>query len=178
MTQACLVRAPVSGQCTSGVKTFMGRRLKLGRHVKRTPTHWFVSVAAWCAVVVATTGASRQRAVDEIAVDDPRPLAAAIQELQRRYGWVVTYEDPPYEFVADTLDVTEAFSRTRDPSNKRRELIPLGGSFTFVYAAGGPSTGPEAQPTLTALLRSYHQSGNTGVFRLVRTGDVFHVVPA
>lgn len=146
--------------------------------MQSTRIRWFVSVAAGCALVSAATGASRQRAADEIAVNDPRPLAAAIEELERRHGWVVTYEDPPHEFVADTLDVTDTLSRNRDPSNKRRVLIPRGGAFTFAYRDGGPSREPAVQPTLVALLRSYHQSGNPGVFRLVRTGEVFHVVPA
>ena len=39
-------------------------------------------------------------------VDDPRPVAAAIDELTSRYGYLITYEDPPYSYSDDVKDVT------------------------------------------------------------------------
>lgn len=43
----------------------------------------------------------------EIRVDDPRPLASVTQELEWRYGWIVTYEDPRHEYSGDIQDVTQ-----------------------------------------------------------------------
>jgi hypothetical protein len=32
-------------------------------------------------------------------VNDPRPLAAALEQLEKRHGWVITYDDPPYLYA-------------------------------------------------------------------------------
>jgi hypothetical protein len=42
-----------------------------------------------------------------LTVQDARPVAKAIQELENRYGWRITYEDPPYIHNSDITDVTE-----------------------------------------------------------------------
>ena len=31
------------------------------------------------------------------------PVAEAIEELERRYSWQITYEDPPYVYYGDIL---------------------------------------------------------------------------
>jgi hypothetical protein len=41
-----------------------------------------------------------------LTVRDPRPVAKAIEELDTRYGWQITYEDPPYIHDSDIPDVT------------------------------------------------------------------------
>ena len=108
-----------------------------------------------------------------ITVDDPRPLAAAILVLEQRYGWIVTYEDPPYEFAADSRDVTEEIRRSHD--SNRRVLVPVGGPFSFSYAT--PETTRQPMAILERLLTSYHVSGHAGEFRVAKTGSVFHVLP-
>ena len=30
----------------------------------------------------------------KLSVEDPRPVAQAIEILKEKYGWVITYEDP------------------------------------------------------------------------------------
>jgi hypothetical protein len=42
-----------------------------------------------------------------ITVQDARPVAKAIQELEKRYGWQITYEDPPYSHYSDLTDATD-----------------------------------------------------------------------
>jgi hypothetical protein len=41
-----------------------------------------------------------------ITVQDPRPVAKAIEELENRYGWQITCDDPPYNHYSDITDVT------------------------------------------------------------------------
>ncbi len=36
-----------------------------------------------------------------------RPVAEAVRELERRYDWQITYEDPPYVHYSDIVDVTD-----------------------------------------------------------------------
>ena len=41
-----------------------------------------------------------------VTVQDPRPVANAIQELEKRYGWLITYVAPPYSHNSAITDVT------------------------------------------------------------------------
>jgi hypothetical protein len=114
-----------------------------------------------------------QSAKDYVAVDNPRPLAKAIEVLERRYGWIVTYEDPRVENSADLEDVTAAVRNSPGP----RVLIPKGSAFTFVYDKPILENNAQAGPILAALLTTYSTSGNPGEFRLLTSGNVYHVVP-
>jgi hypothetical protein len=109
-------------------------------------------------------------------LDDPRPLARAVEALEKRFGWVITYEDPPFAHVNDLADVTA--SVRRDVSGSAKVLIPRGGSFAFSYdpPLGVPELDEET--VLVALLDHYHLSGNPGVYRLLRSASAFHVVPS
>jgi hypothetical protein len=42
----------------------------------------------------------------KLGVDDPRPVAKAVEELVSRYGYVITYEDPRHAYEGDIQDVT------------------------------------------------------------------------
>ena len=84
------------------------------------------------------------------------------------------YRDP--RLVADIRDVTQAVRKDYDQS-KPRVLVPGGGALTFNYSVDTLGNA-DALSVLPALLNSYHLSGNPGVFRLLRTGTMFHVIPA
>jgi hypothetical protein len=111
-----------------------------------------------------------------IDVNDPRPLASAVEVLEQRHGWVITYEDPPYLYAPDISDVTAQVRR--DLSSEPRVLIPKGGSFHFTYVLPSAASPAEASAVLTALLEEYHRSGNSGVFKVVQTATAFHIVPS
>jgi hypothetical protein len=111
---------------------------------------------------------------DEISVIDPRPLASAVWALEKRFGWTITYEDPPYEFAADIQEVTSSVRKDYDPS-KPKVFIPRGGRFTFPVNDNADTSPPSE--VLVALLNSYHASGYPGEFRIISGGKTFHVVP-
>ena len=106
----------------------------------------------------------------EVTVDDPRPLARAIDAIEQRFGWTVTYEDPPYENASEIEDVTTRVRR--DGKTHPRVLGPRGGAFHFSYARGS-----DAEGLLGALLERYEASGNPGFYRVFQEGAAFHVVP-
>lgn len=107
----------------------------------------------------------------DVAAAGPRPMADAILELQRRHGWIITYEAPPYEFAGDILDRTSLLSGDR--RDGRRVVGPRFRPLAFRYDS------PDARPgeVLSAMLASYNQSGNGDEFHLMQAGDVSHVVP-
>jgi hypothetical protein len=132
-------------------------------------------VALW---VMYLTGAHQDtRALaqvgEQIATDagDARPLATVVRELAHRLKSVVTYEDPPWDYAADFHDVTAEVRRDGDMSKK--VFSPRGGRFEFIPPAA--AVGPDA--ALRTLVNAYNRSGLDGEFDLLRTDEVYHVVP-
>jgi hypothetical protein len=42
-----------------------------------------------------------------ITVQGASPVAKAAEELEKRHGWQITYEDPPYIHNSDITDLTD-----------------------------------------------------------------------
>lgn len=123
-------------------------------------------------------GASRA----QVSVEDPRPVAKAIETLEARHGWVITYEDPPYAHHGDVVDVTAEVRKDLHkfrPGEAPKVLIPKGGALAFEYdlaAASGHAADPAA--VVRQLLDAYARGGGAGAFRLEGGGQVVHVIPA
>jgi hypothetical protein len=142
-------------------------------------------------VMLASAGLSRgamqNRPTVTITVDCggvcARPLAETVTALEKRYGWVITYEEPPYVHPSEISDVTHLVSKAYDPANpydptKARVLIPKGGTFEFEFFAPLSHDANPQELTLQSLLAQYRESGlPEGGFRVLRTGSVFHIVP-
>src|SRR5262249_12119995 len=146
---------------------------------------WLSRVPTLCVLLFALAAQVRgalQTKAAEIIVDDindARPLATAVRELEKRYGWIITYEEPPWEFAADLVDVTGTVRKDYDPTKSQPKiLIPRAVPLQFTY--GVPDESPRSDPmsVLPALLEAYELSGNRGKFRIISTGAVFHVVPS
>ena len=122
-------------------------------------------------LLFASSGSSQDNQTVNINVNSPRPLASAVEEIERRSARVITYEDPFYLYASDIEDVT--LSVRRDGQTEPRVLVPRGGPFFFQY----PAAASVDSSVLDKLVDEYNLSGHPGVFRLIRTGDVCHVVP-
>ncbi len=137
-----------------------------------------IALAAFAAV-----GAAPPEHFDpvDLAVDSPRPLAAAIELLEARHGQVITYEDAPYESPADVADVTLAVRQDLAdyPAGRApRVLIPRPAKIEAGYLVAQSTGQPDDIATVVQMLVDVHaQSGNPGSFEL-RAGDAaWHVVP-
>jgi hypothetical protein len=123
-------------------------------------------------LVTATFG---QNGSVNLSVNDVRPVAAAIMSLETKFGWVITYEDPPYAFAGDIQDITERVRKDLNrygPGIAPRVVGPRGGALSVSYTANLNDPLSVIQSVLDA---EAARSGN--VFRVERDGDVFHVVP-
>ena len=119
-----------------------------------------------------------------ITVQSGRPVAEAIEELETRYGWQITYEDPPYVHYSDITDVTD-LGRPKVPVRSQsqlqaalqpenhRTLVPKGGSLTFTL----PSAVPDELGAVEALLKSYNESHRGFEFTVVQGASLLHVMP-
>jgi hypothetical protein len=97
-----------------------------------------------------------------IMANSPRPLEQVLDALQRKYGWIVNYEDPQYVSAVDVVKGSDDNSQ-----------VPAGGNFTFEFSGASP----DQEKTLRQLVDTYNKSKNPGQFELRHTADgVFIVV--
>ncbi|MBI1747001.1 MAG: hypothetical protein HYR55_10490 [Acidobacteria bacterium] len=141
-----------------------------------------VAVLAMMAYPVVLGDNSQADQVVKLSVDDPRPVAKAIETLQAKYGVVITYEDPRYLHEGDIKDVTEQVRKDLaryEKGKAPRVLIPKGGKIDIAYSVS-PTTGkPENLAALLQMLLDAHAANdNPGVFRVEQSGEILHVVPA
>lgn len=120
-----------------------------------------------------------------ITVQSGRPVAEAIQELEKKYGWQITYEDPPYVYYGDLTDVSDIdwpgvpvrsppqLQLARESGGHHRTLVPKGGSLSFTL----PSADPDELGAVEALLKSYNESHRGFEFAVVQGDGLVHVVP-
>jgi hypothetical protein len=123
-----------------------------------------------------------------VDVTDPRPVANAVEQLEKIYGWPITYEDPIYVHESQLHDVTEQVQHTSNPSY--RTIIPkdIALSFSYKPPSSGPSQRDEQQQTqsdtevavfdaLKSVLDGYAAAGGSVTFTITEENGVFHVVP-
>ena len=91
-----------------------------------------------------------------INADSPRPLEQALDALQRKYGWVVNYEDPQYVAMADYIENAGA-----DHSR-----IPAGRDFSVEFP-----TGTTEERVLRLVVDAYNKSSNPGHFEVRQLAD-------
>jgi hypothetical protein len=114
--------------------------------------------------------------VARIVVDDGSPVYRVVRELERRYGWYMTYEDPPFQHASELRDVTHPEYRRTHP-NEAPALLPRTRHFEFAYSTPEDGTAPNLRDTLDVLYRSYNTSGNPGVFADDHIGAFVHIHP-
>jgi hypothetical protein len=119
-------------------------------------------------------------ASDQTIIDSPRPVAAAIKKIEAVYGWPVTYEDPPYAFSGDLVDMAARYSKP----DAAPWPVPRGGTFALQLESaaklefGERSSEGSARDAILAMLKSYSASvGGDELFTLTESDGLFHVVP-
>lgn len=106
-----------------------------------------------------------------LSANDPRPLAQALDTLQREYGWLVNYEDPQYVSKLDLVEVTNP-PQHRNAGSNSRVHYPGGGALNLDFPNGvAPNSSPKEQTTLQLLVDAYNRSNNPGRFELRKTAE-------
>jgi hypothetical protein len=95
-----------------------------------------------------------------IAANSPRPLEQVLDALQKKYGWVVNYEDPQFMSKPDVV-ATPAAGEHNAASNVPARM-PGGGAFSVEF----PADAPEEGKILQIVVDAYNRSDNPGRFEL------------
>jgi hypothetical protein len=115
---------------------------------------------------------SEEQGTVHILASAVRPLAQTLDALQKKYGWVVDYEDPRY--VAK-VDVTELVDPLRGPKPR---LVPVGGHFEAAFPTPTGEASPEApkdkdleEKAIRLVVDAYNHSNNAGQFELRKSSE-------
>lgn len=153
---SCLVwiaLAQTAVPTTSPSKTESGTQPKAASPVQSSPVSAYLKEAVM----------SESAGTVHVSANSPRPLEQVLDGLQKKYGWVVNYEDPQYVSHVDLMD-------THDASAAQ---VPAGGSFSVDF----PATAPDEEKILRLVVDAYNRSKNPGQFELRRSQQgLFYVI--
>ena len=91
-----------------------------------------------------------------VVANSPRPLEQVLDALQRKYRWVVNYEDPQYVTTADYVE----------NAGSDHSRIPAGRSFSVEFP-----TGTAQEKVLRFVVDAYNKSSNPGHFEVRQLAD-------
>lgn len=151
----------------------------------RTPSPRPLGLAIISTLVVFSTASmpfvAAQTPGVTLTINSPRPVAKAIEELMDKYGYVITYEDPPYVYSGDLNDVTQQYRKDVKrfpPESAPRLWVPMGGALQVQLPSDTKPTEQDIQHTLQQLVQSQLDAGQGGGhFVVEEDGSTFHVVP-
>lgn len=128
-----------------------------------------------CPLLLAPIASAGQQETAEVVFTDPRPVGAAVLELERRCRCVITYEDVRWT-ESQVEDAAEVPARSRDG---RRAQVPRGRPLTVTLSSKlDPAAPGEVTAALESVFQAFERTGSPGSFRVVSRPDAFHVVPA
>jgi hypothetical protein len=148
------------------------------------------TLAAFCAVATSVSMLTASPAAypqistssQSTTVENPRPLAAAVDALQNTFGYVITYEDPPFAYQGDLEDRTSELDgadteQTQTRRHTRRMLVPVGGTLTFAQPPIAAMNRSAMAALLSQIATAHNSTSRGGRFSIVQTESVFHAVP-
>lgn len=126
----------------------------------------------------ASVVALAQTAV-HIKVNQPRPLEAALDKLEKAIGVPINYEDPRFACPADVTDVTatvqSAAQRAANPNT--RIIVPKGGPLSLDTSVPAKPQSSDALAAVTLLRVQHEARGYPGRFSVKQVGSVVTVEP-
>ena len=124
--------------------------------------------------IIALGFVSSQQTTTLISVNDPRPLSAAILELEKVIKQPITYEDPSYSYSADVVDRSNSFRH----ASGAKVLLPKGGALNFPFMPSEVSDRTGTAKVLGRLVTRFNQSYPDGAqFMVLDQDGLFHVIP-
>jgi hypothetical protein len=130
----------------------------------------------------AASGRDSQKVSEiKLSVEDSRPVVKAIETLEKKYGWVITYEDPRYvhdsEIVDTNLNIRKDLNNYKS-GETTKFLAPRGGALEFTYDVASDTNLPVVPAMVVQkMLDAQAARDNGGRFRLETNGQIMHVIP-
>jgi hypothetical protein len=135
---------------------------------------------AICVLAAGTSQMAGAATLTSISVNDGHPVWEIARQLQERYGYAITYEDPRYSNDDDFEDVTLQVRKDLEkyPPGGAPKVVGMKVRSLTLTVPDSPSISPqEMARILQRLVQSQETQGTGGRFRVVQTGNQFHIVP-
>lgn len=134
-----------------------------------------VAALAGAGSIHGATSAAAPR-TESLTVNFPRPLAEVADQLEKRFGVPVTYEDPPYLYPGDIVDLRlQPFESHVDRDHPT--WIPRLGRIDLTYTLSDTRNLDELAAALEQAIVAHTDNGNAGSFRLERRGEILSLIP-
>jgi hypothetical protein len=133
------------------------------------------AASAFCAVAATSTSARWQREIAVDIVEQPRPVALAVRQVEKQLGYVVTYEDTVYRFPGDIVDVSKQILG-RHPSKGPYPGM-RGGTLKFRHSPRASTLAGQVGEVLQEIVDRSRRAGNIGDFQVESALNGYHVVP-
>ena len=154
---------------------------RLGPHLpppagRRLLSAWILSASLALVLLPGTVRAAAPDATMKLTADAARPLGAAAEGVQQRYGIAVTYEDPIWVYSGDLKASPHKVESVKGVAGKPL-IIPAGSRYEveLIPSATAPLLTPMA--VLDAVLQQHEATGQPGRFRVQQDGQVYHLIP-
>ena len=135
-----------------------------------------LKLPVFIAVVAAiTTSVDSQRTIHIAVSNTPRPVFAAVEQVERQFGQRVTYEDVTYVHPDDFYDATSEIRR--DGRTSPKIFAMRSGSIDIEYAPAGQSPVAQVGDILERVVAQSKAIGNAGEFRVEAVAGGHHVIP-
>ena len=116
-----------------------------------------------------------QRSIHIAVSNTPRPVSAAVEQVERLFGQRVTYEDVAYVHPDDMRDVTSEIRR--DGRTSPKIFAMRSGSIDIEYTPARESAVAQVGAILDRVVAQSKAIGNAGEFRVERVDGGHHVIP-
>ncbi len=127
------------------------------------------------------SGLSRAQTKETTSVISPRPVRDVILQWEKRYGWVISYEDPRLVYDGDLEDVTEKVRRDLKPGEpippSKRIIGARERQLSVTYSVPKATNDEEAKlEAVKQLVNAFSQNAGT-TFLMSQSEARVHVSP-
>ena len=151
---------------------------------------YFIIVASWIAissgiwtVLGCCADARASQDPETLEITSPRPVLKAVEELNAKYTYIITYEEPKILYPGDVEDVTRqrrAEAKSRGKVVMAPRVLALNSGSVEVRLPTIVHVSEAAMYNLLqGVVRSWNDSNQGGAhFEVEEDGAAFHIVPA
>lgn len=121
-----------------------------------------LSLLICAAIVLISYNCASASEILGLDVVSGRPVGEAVIALAEQLGCIITYEDPPLRHISELRPVCP----------RSKSFVPKKGKIPYDY---DPTQ--TAEEIIQALIQRHFDEGNSGEFKLLKTGQIYNVVP-
>ncbi|MBZ5572723.1 MAG: hypothetical protein LAO09_12705 [Acidobacteriia bacterium] len=137
------------------------------------------SVIAGCVLMFVVVAAAGQTKPEEtLSFTSPRPIRDAIVDFEKKYGWVITYEEPRFQFSGDMEDLAQsARLQGKSIAPDKQFRVPKSRTVSVTYQRPTNPANPTSRLQVVQTILDAYAHGEGDTFEIRETASRLHIVP-